>query len=735
MVAGSTRADRAPGPSPAPYRVLVALRDEHSLCPLLHLACALARAHGGEVHLLTVTPEGTHPPWLKVPDDCNDVPASVIVRPGSNASQVILQEFQRLQPDTLIMGWSGQLNRGHYLLGRTLDPVIQKAPCDVIVMHGECADRVQRILIPVAGGPNAPRAFDIARALAPEAEITALHVAADRLGQIGLRSGWEILDELTQGLHDRSHVHTRVVQAEGPVEGILDEAVQEYDLLILGASGGDVVGRFLFGEIPHAVLADTPIPTMVVRYRLTQVRSLVQRALVSVFGFIPKLTAQQQTRVYKAVLRGSRPSADFFMLLTLASGIATLGLLLNSPAIIIGAMLVAPLMTAILGMGLSIVQGDRRFFWQALTTTLRGVLLAIATGAVVGLAVPGASPTPEILSRTNPTLSDLGVALISGAAAAYAISRPDVSAALAGVAIAAALAPPLTTVGIGLVLRRWWIAGGASLLFLTNIVSIVAAGGLMFFMLGFRPEPKHPDRTVILRRGSQGVALLLLLVTIPLGVLTSQSVQDLHLNQATESALHTELAHIPGAELVSWRFSDEDSDGTLRLDVVVQMPQAITYQDARDLQETVARRLGRPVALTLSIVPTRHLQAYVPPTPTPTGVPTATPTPAPTQTPRPTPTLTSSSTPTSIPTPTPLPTATLTPTPWVQVVTRVGPGGLRVRYSPAGIVVGSLEEGTSVVVTGGPVTVKGQTWYRVFSAADHTEGWVAGDYLAPAETR
>ena len=721
------------GPGVAPYRVLVALRDERGLCPLLRLACALARTHSGEVHLLTVTHGDAPPTWLKLTDDCRDVPVKVIVRPGKNVSEVILQEFQRIEPDALILGWSGHLDQGRYLLGRTLDPVIQSASCDVVVLHGECVDDARHILIPVAGGPNAPRAFGIARALAPEAEITALYVAPDRLGPAEVRSGRKILAELVRGLHDPSRVHQRVVQAESPVEGILDAAARGHDLLVLGASGSDIVSRFLIGDIPQAILANAPIPVIVVRYRLTQVHSFLRQIWVPIFGSIPKLTAQERARVHRTVRRGSRPSTDFFVLITLASAIASLGLLLDSPAVIIGAMLVAPLMTAILGMGMSIVKGDQRFFWIALSTTLRGMLLAIVTGFLVGLAMPGAALTHEVLSHGSPTLLDLGVALISGAAAAYAISRPDVSAALAGVAVAASLTPPLTSVGIGLVLRRWWIAGGALLLFLTNLVSIVAAGGLTFLLLGFRPEMDQPGRIVILRRGFWSVTVLLLLVSIPLGVLTSQSLRELRLHQAIESALHAELAQMPGAELVRWESTDEGDSDTLYLDVTMRVPLAMAHQDARALQERVATHLNRPVALSLSIVPTTRLQAYIPPTPTPTGVPTATPTSTPTRTPTPTPTPTPTMTPSPTSTPTATPTPTPTPTPWVLTVTRVGTAGVRVRYSPGGIVVGSLREGTSVVVTGGPVTRERRTWYKVFSFEDQLEGWVVGDYLSASE--
>ncbi len=724
---------RPSDPDTTPYRVLVALRDERSLCPLLRLACALARANDGEIHVLTVTRGGAPPSWMKLPDDCHDVHVNVVVRAGAKVSEVILEVFQELEPDTLILGWSGQLGQGRYLLGRTLDPVIQRVSCDVIVLNGECVDDARRVLIPVAGGPNAPRAFDVARDLAPEAEMTALYVTPDPLDPEEIRFGHRILDTVLQRLDDAHGLQKRVIQADGTVEGILDEAARGYDLLVLGASGTDIVSDFLIGDIPRGVLVNAPIPVIVVRYRLTYVRSFLQRVWVRAFGWIPRLTAQEQSRVYKTVRRGSRPSTDFSVLITLASAVASLGLLLNSPAVIIGAMLIAPLMTAILGMGMSIVEGDQRFFLRALGTTLRGVLLAVGTGCVVGLVVPEASITEEVLAHASPTLLDLAVALISGAAAAYAMSRPDVSAALAGVAVAASLTPPLTAVGVALVLGHWWVAGGALLLFVTNLISIVAAGGLTFFFLGFRPEPDQPGGTLILRRGLRSVAVLLLLVTIPLGVLSSQSLQEVRLQQDVESALHAELAQVPGAELVRWE-SAEDERGTLHLDVTVRMFSAMAYQDARALQEAVATRLNRTVALSLSIVPTTRLQAYVPPTPTATGVPSPTPTATSTRTPVPTSTLTPSPTSTATPTPTPVPTAspTATPTPWVLVVDRVRAAGLRVRYSPAGTVVGRLREGTAVVVVDGPVTVDGQPWYRVVSAGDRIEGWVAGDYLVPA---
>jgi len=696
-----------------PYRVLVAARDATDL-RLLRLGCALARAHAGEVHLITVTRGGAAPSWLKIPDTCQDVTVHMSVRPGKNVSAIILQTAQEINPDLLILGWRGQHSHGRYLMGRTLDPVIQSAACNILVTRDPCKAEILRVLIPIAGGPNAPQAFEIASALAPQAEITALYVAPDHLGKAGILVGQERLDTLVQPLSHPDHIRKHTVHAPNPIEGILEESKKGYDLVLLGAASENIVGRFLFTPIPQAILMKAPIPVMVVRRRLTYLRSFTRRFWVRIFGLLPILTIQEQAQVYKTVRRGSRTSADFSVMITIAAAIAALGLLLNSPAVIIGAMLVAPLMTAILGMGLSIVMGDMRSFWTALNTTLRGSVLATITGAMVALIVPSATVTQELLNRGNPTLLDLGIALGSGIAAAYALSRRDVSAALVGVAIAAALAPPLTTIGISLVLGQWWLAGNALLLFLTNIVSIVAAGGLTFFILGFRPAPGQPGGFRILRQGAQGIALLLLLVFILLTLLTRQSFQESQLNAAVEAALQLETQRIAGVELVDWTLLDEknDKDETLQLDVTVRVPQAMSYQEARDLQERVAAHLERPVALSLEMVPSTSLQAYTPPTPTPTGEPTA----LPAETAAPSPTATT----------TPIPTATAAPTatPWMLTVQDVGNGGLMVYYAPDGMMIGQLEEGSVIEILEGPLLIKEQFWCRILSAENRLEGWV-----------
>ncbi|MEJ5311451.1 MAG: DUF389 domain-containing protein [Anaerolineae bacterium] len=726
------------------YSVLVAVRDASDL-PLIVLACRLARAREGKVCVFTASMAEAEPAWLKLPDSCADVPIEVVVRPAKDISQAILHEVRRRDTDLLVLGWEGRRSQDGHVLGETLDPVVQKAACDVILMRGQCAADIRRVLIPAAGGPNGPEGLAVARALAPEAEVTALYVAVEKLGPTEIVVGETQLETMLRGLtpEDRACIRPRVIQASSPVEGILREAAAGYDLLIVGAGRENVVGRFLFGNIPQTVAAVSPIPVIIARRHLTHLASLSRRVWTFIFGLVPVLTLQEKAEIAKNIRHNSRTNTDFSVMITLATAIAALGLLLNSPAVIIGAMLVDPLMMPIVGMGLALVIGDLRFFWTALGTVCRGIVLAIITGLIVGALVPGASATPEILGRASPSVLDLVIALASGAVAAYALCRQGVTEALAGVAIALSLTPPLATVGIGLVLGRREIAGGALLLFVTNMVAIVAASSLAFFLFAFRPAPGDSDRTRVLQRGFQGVAVLLLAVTAFLAILTRQSLAELRLHQEITTALRHQVNDVAGAELVNWEILETGEDGTLYMDVTIRSKYPYTYAEARGLQENVAEQLQRPVALSLAVVPATYLQAYVPPTPTetptltPTGLPAATPTststppPSATPTDTPTPTPTATATPTPTPTITPTPSATPTATPWVMFVTGVGRTGLRVRYSPDGMVMGSIAEGMAVTIVDGPLVIGETTWYRVISMADRLEGWVAAAYLAP----
>mgnify|MGYP001548999141 FL=1 len=203
-------------------------------------------------------------------------------------------------------------------------------------------------------------------------------------------------------------------------------------------------------------------------------------------GWFPTLDRDERHELYERILLGAADGPDFYIMMFLAATLASLGLLQGSTAVVIGAMLVAPLMGPLVGAGLALEQGNLPLLHRAFRVALKGTLLGLAVSVLFGLANHGYEPTMEIEARGRPDLFDLFVALASGMVAAYAQGRPNVSGTLAGVAIAAALLPPLAVVGIALTAGHTDIAANARVLLITNLVAIVLGAALVFRLLGVR---------------------------------------------------------------------------------------------------------------------------------------------------------------------------------------------------------------------------------------------------------
>lgn len=255
-----------------------------------------------------------------------------------------------------------------------------------------------------------------------------------------------------------------------------------------------------------------------------------------------------------SLTRAAALSRDYVLFVVLSCAIATFGLILNSGAVIIGAMLIAPLMAPILASALALVTGDVRWLLRSLASLLLGVLLAVALSAGLGRLVSGSNwdfltqlPS-EVLSRTRPTLFDLVVALAGGAAGAYALADPALSATLAGVAIATALMPPLCVVGIGLAIDDGAVWQGAALLFLANFTAIVFAGCVVFAARGLAPV-KRRSRRIVVSRVVLVTAPLVLLVSLPLALFTSRIIADARDNATIRATLTEGLAAAGPASL------------------------------------------------------------------------------------------------------------------------------------------------------------------------------------------
>jgi uncharacterized hydrophobic protein (TIGR00271 family) len=207
----------------------------------------------------------------------------------------------------------------------------------------------------------------------------------------------------------------------------------------------------------------------------------------------------------------------FTMLIIFASVIASGGLLSDSVASIIGAMIVAPLMTPIMGMVVALVLGSKGRFVRSFILVLAGITLSIGVGWIMAEAMPfGWNPlmSDQVLARTSPRLLDLVIALASGGAGAYALSRSDVADALPGVAIAISLVPPLNTVGILLAGNEGELAWGAALLFITNFTAILLAGTITFILTGLATTALRQKGEI--RNSIAAIIVVVVLVAIPL---------------------------------------------------------------------------------------------------------------------------------------------------------------------------------------------------------------------------
>ena len=413
-------------------------------------------------------------------------------------------------------------------------------------------------------------------------------------------------------LPDPSRGSARVIEVRSPAAGILQNASpDEVDLLIVGTPRSGIIHRLAIGSMTERVMRRAAVPVLVVKPRRSAAHSVMSRLADVAFGLLPALDEAEKVEVYRTVRTAARGNTDFYVMMALASAIAALGLLLNSPAVVIGGMLVAPLMSPLVALGMSIVHGDARMLRLSLGSALRGSLLSVAISVIVAVAIPNASLTTEVIARTQPSLLDLVVAFAAGAAGAYALSREHLSAALPGVAIAAALVPPLAAVGVALALFEPAAAGGAALLFAANLVAIAAAAGVVFFLVGFRPEPEHAPRIKLFSRAFTALALLAITVAVPLTWLTVQSVREAAVERTTRSALDEAVAPLDGVRWSSLEIGSADG-GTLRITVEMETPEPLTPEQVSAIERHIEARLDRPLELAVRVIQVTEVHGSVP---------------------------------------------------------------------------------------------------------------------------
>lgn len=290
-----------------------------------------------------------------------------------------------------------------------------------------------------------------------------------------------------------------------------------------------------------------------------------------------------------------------YLLLIIGSCIiATLGLLSNSAAVIIGAMLVAPLMSPIRGIAFGALEGNVILFRRGLFSLIVGTGIAIVLAWLVGLVAGIPNFESEILARARPNLLDLAIAIAAGGISGYAKIQPKISATLAGTAIAVALMPPLCVVGLGLSQANWVLSMGSLLLYLTNFLGIMLACMIAFLLGGYTPFNQA--------RQALGIATVLTgFLLIPLGVSFFDLIRQSRLEVVVRQALLSGTVTFKRLDLVRSQTNWLTRPPEIKL--TVRSSEQITPKQVMLLEKFLEQRLGQSFRLIFEVTKLREVRS------------------------------------------------------------------------------------------------------------------------------
>src|SRR5271156_5148637 len=287
----------------------------------------------------------------------------------------------------------------------------------------------------------------------------------------------------------------------------------------------------------------------------------------------------RRAHTFRAVEEAASGGRAFFLMNAAATLIAGFGLFEDSPAVIIGAMLIAALLGPIQGMAMALAESNLKLLRTSLTAEILGAALVLALGIALG-TIDRVSPLGhEILARTAPNILDLLIGLVGGAAASFATATPSLGSMAVGVAIATALVPPLTTCGILIARGLPALAAGAFLLFLANFVAITFSAMIVFMILGHRAT--IVGTTVPGRAGGVIPRLICVSVLVLLGFhlfnVFQRTFGEATLRSKTRRLVEQQLQRFPGSNLVD--VTIQDRFGLTAAFVVVKGPKPITSEE------------------------------------------------------------------------------------------------------------------------------------------------------------
>lgn len=514
-----------------------------------------------------------------------------------------LKAVDRLDADLLILesDWQAKVTG---TVPEVNDRLFRFAGCDTLLLdppsHPDTA--IERVLVPMATSMVANALRFTSHICEKSIPIVPLLVGSEFGADSRVIARRELqarLKESDIGLSDR--FLPDVIVAGKPIEGLV-RASRDGDMLMIPASSDQALSKFRKAQAQSQ--GEAAADCAVGIFRPYQEGHFYSRVVAK----LPRLSASDRVRIFDQLILGARFNPDFLIMMGVATAIAALGLMLNSSAVVIGAMLVAPLMSPLIGAGFALIQGNVRLFRESLRSVSAGIVCGLLISIIIGLVSPPGDLTEEIMARASPNAMDLLVAFLSGLAAAYAFARPGLAGTLAGVAIAAALVPPLAAVGIGISRGVWVVATGAAILHLTNLVAISLGAATAFRILGVQGIRLGIGMALWARRTVLLLSLLVIMLSVPLGYQSIQTIAEgqkrpmaYPLSSVLQLALKQRIEQEAGMEIILAGRSTFTENG-IRIGILVQSEGPVMPELRMDIRQIVKDYVGGEAIVRIYVV-------------------------------------------------------------------------------------------------------------------------------------
>ncbi|WP_436795663.1 TIGR00341 family protein [Actinospongicola halichondriae] len=573
------------------HRVVVPVSNPRNAPLLVSIARAMLDPEAGELLALAVATdeaqaESTSESVAQISDALDasfgpDHGIEVRRRHAPAIARGILDFVRENNPDLVVMGMDLSADGRHFSV--VSDAVIEAVHCPVLAIRPSDMIGVERVLVGVDGSAESLAALRLAVLAADglHLPLRAIHVRDPALSRSFAAA---VIAEAAYEVPEWMDADGHVVEAPHPTQGLVEES-HPTDLLFLASARRRGIARFTSGGTLDQTLRHEDAHIAVLARRQNSTRTRRTRFWSWFRALRPTLTRLERESVGWRAGANAPLTSDYLILLGVASVLASFGLLQDNVAVVIGAMLVAPLLGPLAAASTGLASARVDVLGRSLFTLLAGTVGAVVLALGVGALIPVDRPTDEMLARGSPSLIDLGIAIFAGIVGAYATARKDIPAALAGVAIAAALVPPICTTGLALGLGDTELAAGSLLLFTVNTVSVVVVGSIVLWWMGLRPTDGH-RRPASWFAAVLGTVLAFVLVVAGL---------DAFAEARRASVAADDLERLfPDDEIIDFDVDDQDP---IVVTAVIRTTGTIEPDDVRAAARSLGDELGHDVVL------------------------------------------------------------------------------------------------------------------------------------------